>query len=155
MLKRIIKHNELKVGIEPHQLTNAFPPTLAYRHTHMGAIFLIYLKWLIADQIGGALRVGKYKTFRLALVAPAQNCDFHFGSEIADNIFHVRRLARATDGYIADADNRHLKLLLLQDLGIEEPISHPCACPVEPRQWSEKSGHYFIFRSHYFVSAHL
>ena len=146
MLIGIVEHNGLRLCAcgRLQQPLAAFHAAFAYGNARGGKL-LLHLQRFVAHFRARACLRGFNEAFRAPSVAARE----HGGAqslrcEQAQEVFRMRRLARAAHGEIAHADGRHAARRLLQYTLVEEHIAYAHNGGVNPREWQQQAEHRYF-----------
>ena len=103
----------------------------------------LYLKRFIAYFVGRRLGRGYNHPLCLSSVSSTNDCRFRFVAYDSENVFHVRGLARASDGQISHANNRNGEFLRFYYAPVKQKIAHTCCRTVNPRHGMSKLRMFF------------
>ena len=105
-------------------------------------------KRFIAYFVGRRLGRGYNHPLCLSSVSSTNDCRFRFVAYDFENVFHVRGLARASDGQISHANNRNGEFLRFYYAPVKHKIAHTCCRTVNPRHGNEQVAYVFSGNVH-------
>ena len=140
MLVGIVQQDNLKVGIELHQMPYAAQAILAYSHRHIRQI-KVHLHRLIADRESGGSIINQTETACAALIAPREHGHPEVAAQNSCDELGMRRLARPAYRQIAYADRRHADGEGMQEMLVVEHVTDKGDQTVNPRGYQTQQVH--------------
>lgn len=145
VLVDVVEDNDLRRDLGLKQAADPFDPVLAHSHGEFGK-FGGHHGRLVAQTRGAVAAVVEEEATGVATVAPAEESGLVAGGQEAQEVFDMRRFARAAGTEVANPDGGDSGSLLTLDAQGIEKVAEPYSHGIPNGQGKENAGYCFSKR---------